>query len=602
MLLTIGVATGGPALQWLWQQQTQARGERPQPLPQDPLIQVYMNHNLAATYTEPYRQIQRSGDDLEQIMVDAIAPATTTVEVAVQELRLPKIAQALIDRHRAGVKIRVIIENTYARPFSAFTPQELAELPERDQDRIKEGWTLIDLNGDGSLSPEEINQRDALVMLKTAGVPLIDDTEDGSKGIDLMHHKFIVVDGQRLIVTSANFTTSDVHGDFAVPSNRGNANSLLRIESPELAQLFTQEFNLMWGDGPGGQSDSLFGNKKPHRPPQTLTIGTTPLTVKFSPDAKSIPWEETSNGLIAKTLNQASQSTDLALFVFSEQRLANILHTTHQQGVTIRALIDPAFAYPYYSEALDLLGVALLKQEGKGGCFFEVDNQPWQPPITSVGVPRLPPGDKLHHKYGVVDQQRVIVGSHNWSAAANNGNDETLMVVDSPTIAAHYHREFERLYTDAFLGVPPAIQRKIEQQRQQCPQAVNATAKDSPTATTPVPKRSPKPKIPGLLSSEDIATMAAASESAPQPGSPAKPKASRRSPASPQGELTPGQVVNLNTASAAEIEALPGVGPKLAQRIIDARQQHPFASLADLDQVPGVGAKLLEKLRDRVTW
>ncbi|MCY7276993.1 MAG: ComEA family DNA-binding protein, partial [Phormidesmis sp. CAN_BIN44] len=58
----------------------------------------------------------------------------------------------------------------------------------------------------------------------------------------------------------------------------------------------------------------------------------------------------------------------------------------------------------------------------------------------------------------------------------------------------------------------------------------------------------------------------------------------------------------LNTATQAELEALPGVGPGLAKRIIAAREQKPFASLADLDRVSGVGPKLLEKLRDRVTW
>jgi competence ComEA-like helix-hairpin-helix protein len=52
--------------------------------------------------------------------------------------------------------------------------------------------------------------------------------------------------------------------------------------------------------------------------------------------------------------------------------------------------------------------------------------------------------------------------------------------------------------------------------------------------------------------------------------------------------------ININTASQAELEALPYVGPKLAQAIIKAR---PFSSLADLDaRVKGIGPKLLERL------
>jgi competence protein ComEA len=56
-------------------------------------------------------------------------------------------------------------------------------------------------------------------------------------------------------------------------------------------------------------------------------------------------------------------------------------------------------------------------------------------------------------------------------------------------------------------------------------------------------------------------------------------------------------IVNLNTASQAEIESLPGIGPVLAQRIIEGR---PYRSLEDLDRVKGIGPKLLERLRPLV--
>jgi competence protein ComEA len=56
-------------------------------------------------------------------------------------------------------------------------------------------------------------------------------------------------------------------------------------------------------------------------------------------------------------------------------------------------------------------------------------------------------------------------------------------------------------------------------------------------------------------------------------------------------------VVNLNTADAAQLKLLPGVGEKAAQRILDYRTQHgPFGRPADLMQVKGFGAKTFEKL------
>lgn len=95
------------------------------------------------------------------------------------------------------------------------------------------------------------------------------------------------------------------------------------------------------------------------------------------------------------------------------------------------------------------------------------------------------------------------------------------------------------------LGVPLAVQQKIQAQEKDCPQITEAIEKNAPTS---------------------------------------------------------GQLVNLNTANLEELVTLPGVGPKLAQQIIAARQSKPFTSLEDLDQVSGVGASLLQKLDGRVTW
>jgi competence protein ComEA len=60
--------------------------------------------------------------------------------------------------------------------------------------------------------------------------------------------------------------------------------------------------------------------------------------------------------------------------------------------------------------------------------------------------------------------------------------------------------------------------------------------------------------------------------------------------------------VDLNSATAAELDALPGIGPVLAQRIIDYRsQQGRFTSVDQLDDVPGIGPALYARLAGSVT-
>ena len=413
------------------------------PLPEG--IELAFNHRETSRYRSPISGQWRQGDDLEAFVLASIRAARREILVAVQELSLPQVAEALAVRHREGLTVKVVLENTYSTPWSQEHPADLAPHQRTRHEQLKAlGWG------------------DAVAILQRAGVPLIDDTADGSAGSGLMHHKFMVVDRAVVVTGSANFTPSCIHGDPGAGRSRGNVNHLLRLRSHELAGAFAAEFERMWGDGPGGQADSRFGLGKSGGPAQQLMVGATPVTVLFAPHRRNDPHQGLR--LLEELLSGSRKHLDMALFVLSEQRLADAMARLPGQGVRIRLLADPGFANRAFSEVLDLLGTQLPDHR----CGLEAANRPWQRPLDGVGTPRLASGDKLHHKAAVIDHRTVITGSFNWSPSAAHQNDETLLVFESPLLAEHFTTEINRLWKGAELGITPRLTRKQERQRNRC--------------------------------------------------------------------------------------------------------------------------------------
>ena len=181
-------------------------------------ISVYFNQRRQARYRSPLTGTMRQGDDLEQVVLDAVAGAQRSISLAVQELTLPRIAQALVERHRAGVRVRVVLENSYSTPWSRQHPSELDDHARHRWQRLHD---LADRDRDGTVTQGERQAGDAVALLLEGGVPLLDDTADGSAGSGLMHHKFLVVDGREVVTGSANFTSSGIHGDAGAPNGPG---------------------------------------------------------------------------------------------------------------------------------------------------------------------------------------------------------------------------------------------------------------------------------------------------------------------------------------------------------------------------------------------
>ncbi len=161
----------------------------------------------------------RGGPD--QHLAEAIQAARLSVDVAVLDLDLWSLRDALIAAHRRGVAIRLVVDSDY-------------------------------------LDGKEIQE------IREAGIPVLGDRREG-----LMHNKFAVIDRSEVWTGSMNYTVSEAYR---------NNNNLIRLRSPRLAEDYTAEFEEMF-------VDDLFGPGSPANTPYpALSVDETQVEVYFSPD------------------------------------------------------------------------------------------------------------------------------------------------------------------------------------------------------------------------------------------------------------------------------------------------------------------------------
>ena len=100
-------------------------GTAPAELAMPEQIDVVFNHNTRSRYRSPLTGDWRDGDDMEAWLIEAIDGATKEVLVAIQELSLPRIAQALITAQQRGIRVAVVMENNYRQAWSEQRPSRL---------------------------------------------------------------------------------------------------------------------------------------------------------------------------------------------------------------------------------------------------------------------------------------------------------------------------------------------------------------------------------------------------------------------------------------------------------------------------------------------
>jgi comEA protein len=118
------------------------------------------------------------------------------------------------------------------------------------------------------------------------------------------------------------------------------------------------------------------------------------------------------------------------------------------------------------------------------------------------------------------------------------------------------------------------------------------------SAPLPQPAPAPAPATP----ERDAAPAAEGAPRVAPESTPRSGRSSRASTSTSKADARPSGLVNINTATAQELDGLPGIGAHMAQRIVDYRQKNgPFKKLEDLMGVRGIGEKNFLKLKPLIT-
>jgi len=234
--------------------------------------------------------------------------------------------------------------------------------------------------------------------LQQAGIEVVDD-ERGA----IMHDKFVVIDGNTVWTGSMNFTRNDAYR---------NNNSFMRLTSTRLAQNYTAEFEEMF-------TNHQFGPTSPANTPNpTVTINGTLIENYFSPD-------DGVAAHILDVLNSAQSSLYFMAFSFTRSDFSGVLIEKANAGVTVQ-------------------GVFETRQIAAGG------DAAWNA-LTQATVDVRQDGNKynLHSKVFIVDGQIVVMGSYNFSGNAEDSNDENVLIIHNPEIAAAYFAEWQKVWEKA---------------------------------------------------------------------------------------------------------------------------------------------------------
>jgi len=436
-------------------------------------INIYFNKDADTSYAFPNNKANFKVN-LEDKLLNRINQANSTIDIAVYEINLPRIVNALISRASAGIKIRFIIDaKSYNEEFEEdtsnverYTLMRLyLEKMSRGKDMIPGTSDDIEILADSpiyavtdslirkkyDLPAAASGYNDVELKIgnkKTNGYLLVDaeQKDDGnyySPGYQ-MHNKFAIIDTQWVFTGSWNYTVTGLYGSeeaMAEGKLDGNQQHVVEIRNRELASIYLNEFQEMWGSDEFSPSpwSAKFHTRKIDNTQHVLTIDGRRVEVYFSPS------DEVLDKITTTVEREANSSVYFTIFAFSYQPLVDVLKMKWEGSIEdlqgkrtdfdIKGIFDRSFWNQWWSASINMTGRTPSRTS---------ELHPMRRWKTPAPVYRSREKRKLHAKTMIIDEGIVIVGSANWSENADSKNDENTLIIYDRFITNQFMQEFRK--------------------------------------------------------------------------------------------------------------------------------------------------------------
>ena len=212
---------------------------------------------------------------------------------------------------------------------------------------------------------------------------------------NIMHDKFFVFDGKTVLTGSANISNTDMSGF--------NSNAVVLIDSPKVAEIYSQEFEQMYSG-------------KFHKQKKKIQVKEDEnLAVYFSPEDRAITTQ------VIPLINCAQKYIYIPAFLITHKGLSDSLIQASKRGVAVKIILDATNTHTPSSK---------MKALRENGVQVKTENL----------------AGKLHSKSIIIDDLYTVIGSMNFSRSGESLNDENLIIIKNREVAIFYKTFFQYLW------------------------------------------------------------------------------------------------------------------------------------------------------------